>query len=374
MKQALGRAAVGPIRSSVTSAALAASVAMASLASLGAGCSHDAAAGGEAAPATAKVHVDTVSVAEQPVPNLLRLTGVLSSNERTDLAANAAGRVVKTFVERGDHVAQGQVLAQLDARSAALSRAEAEANVNSATEQLKNVRADCQRYVGLLAKGAITQQEYDKQTTSCSTQAASEEGARVRAAEAVQTVSDSTIRAPFSGVIAERFVHVGDYVHADTRVVTLLVDDPLRLQLTVAESNVGSVHPGLAVTFETVAIPGRVFTATVKYMGGEIREATRDLVVEAVTDNHDHVLLPGMFVTAELPVGEVTLPVVPAKALVAHNADQTLFAVVDGHLEERVVQLGPKVGDVVAVADGVKKGEQVVVSPPPGAADGQQTE
>ena len=64
------------------------------------------------------------------------------------------------------------------------------------------------------------------------------------------------------------------------------------------------------------------------------------------------------------------MPVVPAKALVAHNADQTLFAVVDGHLEERVVQLGPKVGDVVAVADGVKKGEQVVVSPPPGAADG----
>jgi membrane fusion protein (multidrug efflux system) len=371
MKQALGRAAVGPIRSSVTSAAF---VALVALASLAAGCSHDASAGGEAVPATAKVHVDTVSVAEQPVPNLLRLTGVLSSNERTDLAANAAGRVVRTFVERGDHVAQGQVLAQLDARSAALSRAEAEANVNSATEQLKNVRADCQRYVGLLAKGAITQQEYDKQTTSCSTQAASEEGARVRAAEAVQTVSDSTIRAPFSGVIAERFVHVGDYVHADTRVVTLLVDDPLRLQLTVAESSVGSVHPGLAVTFETVAIPGRVFTAIVKYMGGEIREATRDLVVEAVTDNHDHVLLPGMFVTAELPVGEVTLPVVPAKSLVAHNADQTLFAVVDGHLEERVVQLGPKVGELVAVADGVKKGEQVVVSPPPGAADGQQIE
>jgi multidrug efflux pump subunit AcrA (membrane-fusion protein) len=147
-----------------------------------AGCSHESRANAEAKPATARVHVETVVVAEQPVPKLLRLTGELSSNERTDLAANAAGRVTKTFVERGDHVAQGALLAQLDARSAALSRAEAQANVTSAAEQLKNAQADCERYVGLLAKGAITQQEYDKQRTSCQTQAASEEAARARAA------------------------------------------------------------------------------------------------------------------------------------------------------------------------------------------------
>jgi membrane fusion protein (multidrug efflux system) len=339
-----------------------------------AGCSHDSAAAAEIKAPTAKVHVTTAVVVEQSVPKLLSLTGVLSSNERTDLAANSSGRVVKTFVERGDHVAQGALLAQLDARSAALSRAEAEANVASASEQLKNVRVDCERYVGLLAKGAITQQEYDRQTTSCQTQASTEEAAKVRAAEAVQTLTDSAIRAPFAGVIAERFVHVGDYVHADTRVVTLLVDDPLRLELTVPEPNIGSVHPGLTVSFETVALPGRVFTASVKFIGGEIREATRDLVVEAVTDNHDHALLPGMFVTAKLPVGEVVLPVVPEKALVHHEESDDVFAVVDGHLEERVVELGPKVGELAAIVDGVKKGEQVVVSPPPGAADGQQTE
>ncbi|MGD0679243.1 MAG: efflux RND transporter periplasmic adaptor subunit [Polyangiaceae bacterium] len=340
-----------------------------------AGCSRGSAAAVEPPPAAAKIHVQTVTVTEQPVPKLLRLTGALSSNERTDLAANATGRVIKTFVERGDHVVQGAILAQLDARSASLSRAEAAANLTSASEQLKNLRADCQRYVGLLAKGAITQQEYDKQTTSCETQAASEEAARLRADQAVQTLTDSSIRAPFGGVIAERFVHVGDYVHPDTRVVTLLVDDPLRLELTVPEANVGSVRPGLAVSFETVAIPGRTFSATVKYMGGEIREATRDLVVEAVTDNPDHALLPGMFVTAQLPVGELTLPAVPVKAVV-HRTDNndSVFAVVAGHLEERVVQLGPIVGDRVAIADGVKTGESVVVSPPPGAVDGTQTE
>jgi membrane fusion protein (multidrug efflux system) len=175
-------------------------------------------------------------------------------------------------------------------------------------------------------------------------------------------------------VIAERFVHVGDYVHADSHVVTLLVDDPLRLELTVPEANVGSVHPGLVVTFETVALPGHTFDATVKFMGGEIREATRDLVVEAVTENPDHALLPGMFATAALPVGMERLPVVPLKALVHHDQNDSVFEVVDRHLVERVVQLGPKAGDVVAIADGVKTGAQVVVSPPADAADGVQTE
>jgi membrane fusion protein, multidrug efflux system len=340
-----------------------------------AGCSRPSAASSEPrATAAAKVHVETVTIDEKAVPKLLRLTGVLSSNERTDLAANASGRVVRTFVERGDKVVQGAVLAQLDARSATLSRAEAEANAASASEQLKGARTDCERYVGLLAKGAITQQEYDKQATSCQTQAASEEAARVRAAQAVQTISDSAIRAPFSGVIAERFVHVGDYVHADTRVVTLLVDNPLRLELTVPEANVASIHPGVAVSFETVAVPNRTFTAIVKYMGGEIREATRDLVVEAITDNPDHALLPGMFVTAQLPIGEQTLPLVPLKALIERNDNDNLFAVVDGHLEERVVQLGPKMGDFVAISDGVKKGDKIVVSPPPNAVDGALTE
>lgn len=347
-------------------------LALAVVGSSAAGCSHEQHAAQEAATVAPKVHVESVPVTERAVPKLLRLTGELSSNERTDLAANATGRVVKTLVERGDHVAAGAVLAQLDARSAVLSRDEAEANMTSASAQLAGAKADCERYTGLLAKGAITQQEYDKQHTSCESQAASAEAARVRAAEATQSLTDSFIRAPFAGVIADWFVHVGDYVHADTRVVTLLVDDPLRLDLTVPEANVSSVRPGVTVTFDTVAMPGRTFQATVKYLGGGIREATRDLVVEAVTENPDHALLPGMFVAAQLPIGEETLPVVPQSALVTRDETRSVFVVVDGHLVERVVQLGPKVDDVVAIEDGVKKGEQVVVSPPPGAADGVQ--
>jgi len=344
-----------------------------SLAAL-AGCDHVSAASEAGKAPTPKIHVETTAVTLQTVPKLLTITGVLEANQRTDLAANAQGRVMRTFVERGDHVKAGQLLAQLDVRAAVLTQAEAVANAQSATSSLKGVLADCSRYKNLLDRGAITQQEYDRQTTSCATQTASEEAARTRAAEAAQTLNDAAIRAPFTGVVGERFVSVGDYVHADTRVATLLVDDPLRLQLTVPEPSIAFVKEGVTVSFETVSRPGKSFQATVKYLGREVRQTTRDLVVEAVADNAEHALLPGMFVTAHLAVGQETLPVVPKRALVRVDVSDTVFVVVAGHLQQRVLSIGPEVGDLVSAKDGVAKDEKVVVSPSPETTDGAEVE
>lgn len=340
-----------------------------------AGCQHaDASTEAEAKKTVPKIHVDTVSVTERSLPKLLTVTGVLEPDMRTNLSANAQGRVIRTFVERGDHVKAGQLLAQLDVRAAVLTQAEAIANAQSAADMLKNVRADCNRYIKLLERGAITQQEYDRQTTSCATQGSVEEAARTRAAEAAQTLHDAAIRAPFAGAISERFVSVGDYVRPDTHVVTLLVDDPLRLQLTIPEPSIGHVKEGVTVTFETVSRPGQTFQATVKYLGREVRQTTRDLVVEAVSQNTDHKLLPGMFVTAHLATGEQTVPVVPKSATLRVDVNDTVFVVVGGHLEQRVIQEGAVVGDVVAVLDGVKKDDKVVVHPTAQTVDGAETE
>jgi len=338
------------------------------------GCEHAAAAPVEVKKATPKVHVDVATVGEKTVPKLLTITGILEADMRSDLSANAQGRVVRTFVERGDHVKVGQLLAQLDVRAAVLTRAEAVANAQSVSETLKNVRSDCDRYKKLLERGAITQQEYDRQTTSCATTTASEEAARTRAAEAAQTLNDAAIRAPFTGVVGERFVSVGDYVHPDTRVVTLIVDDPLRLKLTVPEPSIGFVKEGVVVSFETVSRPGQRFDATVKYMGREVRASTRDLVVEAVSENAEHRLLPGMFVTAHVGVGQQTVAVVPKTAVVRVDVSDTIFVVVDGRLEQRVIQEGPAVGDEVAVLDGVKKDEKVVVRASAQTVDGAEIE
>jgi membrane fusion protein (multidrug efflux system) len=326
-----------------------------------------------ARPDAARAHVESALVEERQAPKMLTLTGVLDAEERTELAANAVGRVLRTFVELGQRVPAGALIAQLDTRAAALSKAEADANAASAAEQLASARSDCGRNEALLKKGAITKQEYDRGMSQCRLSISSVEAAQARAKSAVQTLSDASIRAPFAGVVADRSVHVGDYVRADTKVITLLVDDPLRLRLSVPEAFIPFAKAGVTVSFETVSVPDRSFEGTIKFVGREVRAQTRDLVVEALVDNHDRALLPGMFVTAHVPTGQALLPVISRRALVPLGEDKTVFVVVDGRLQQRVVQPGAVLGDSIAILDGLHKGERIVTDPAQ-ASDGELVE
>ena len=331
-------------------------------------CNHAAPASDR--PVEKPVHVDTVVAALRSVPKEVPLTGVLAANERTDLAANASGRVMNVFVELGARVAKGDRIAQLDARAAALSQVEAIANAKTSADQLATSVLDCMRYQGLLAKGAITQQEYDRAMGQCQSQSSSQDAARARAVQAGQTVGDATIRAPFAGKIAERSINVGDYVRPDSKVVTLLSDDPLRVRLTVPERDIFAARAGVSIRFETLGLPDKEFSAVLKYIGGEVRAQTRDLVVEALVDNKDGVLLPGMFVTAHLPIGEEKLPVVPRTAVLMTENEPGVFVVVDGRLQHRLVQTGAVLGDDIVLQSGVKEGENVVIRPDDKSVEG----
>jgi membrane fusion protein, multidrug efflux system len=320
------------------------------------------------------VRVESAVVAEQPVAKTLSVTGTLEADQRTELSANASGRVVRTFVERGDVVKAGALLAQLDARGATLTHAEAEANAKAMADQLASVQAECERYQALKEKDAIAQQAFDRQASQCLTQASAEAAARARVADAARVVQDAAIRAPFAGVIGERFVNVGDYVQPSSKVVTLLVDNPLRLRISVPEPAIPYAKEGTVVTFKTLALPDREFAATIKYVGREVRPTTRDMIVEAVVANQDRMLLPGTFVTVQLPTGSSNLPVVPKGALVNLNEGTTVFTIVNGRLQQRAVQTSLAMRDGIAIAEGLKKGDRVVVQPSPDLQDGSPVE
>ncbi len=327
-------------------------------------------------PATAPkpLHVATVVVGERALPDTLLLAGSLKANQESELAANATGRVLRTMVERGSYVARGQAIAQLDTRTAALSASEAEANVETARAQKALADEECQRYQRLFQRGVITQQEYDRQTSSCRTATSSTAAAETHVALAKQTLSDGTIRAPFSALVSERYVSVGEYVTPSTKVAHLVDIDPLRLELTIPEQHMSAVQQGQTVQFEVAAFPGRSFTGTVHYIGPSVRATTRDLVFEAMVPNADKRLRPGLFATARLDVGEKKLPVVPRSALRRDGDTTRVFAVVESHVEERIVQTGPAAGDGVAVVKGLAAGERVVDRPDDRVSDGVAVE
>ncbi|MCP3065588.1 efflux RND transporter periplasmic adaptor subunit [Myxococcus sp. K38C18041901] len=323
-----------------------------------------------AAPPPAAIHVDTVTVQAHPMPRTLPLTGSLVSHQKSDVAANASGVVIKTFVERGALVKEGQPLVQLDTRGAELSQAEARANLGNLQAQQELAQSQCERYEKLLDKGAISRDEWDKIASQCKAAAGSTEAARARMELARKTLSDAIVRAPFAGRVDERHVSVGEYVQPNSKVAFIVELDPLRIQLSVGESDIQRIQEGQQVAFDVSAFPKERFRGTVKYIGPTVRADSRDLVVEAVVDNPDRKLRPGMFATAHLQLPEQLLPSVPRTTLVTQGQVTRLFAVVDGHIEERVVRTGPECDGLVAVLDGLQPGERVVNQPGPQVKDG----
>jgi RND family efflux transporter MFP subunit len=321
-----------------------------------------------------KVHVQSVDVTEAVMPRTIAVTGTLRGQRQTDLAADASGKVLETMVERGSPVKKGDVIAKLDIRAAAAAAAEAHASVELAKAQAESAQRDCDRYRDLLAKHAITQAEFDHTADACKSQPLSVKAAEARANSAALNVTDGTIRAPFNGFVAERQVSVGQYVHPDTKVATVVEIDPLRLEITVPETELAAVKVGVPITFNVAAFKGKEFEGTIKFISAAVREATRDVIAEAEVPNPDHVLLPGMFADARLQVGEEKQPVLPETAIVEREEHDVVFAVVAGHLEERLVQLGAKKDHVVACLRGVKVGDQVVDHPDPKLYNGALVE
>lgn len=316
------------------------------------------------------IRVTTAVVELQSVPKEIVVTGTLQPDQQTRLAANADGRVVQADVERGQRVEKNAVLMRLDVRTAQLTAEEAAANLENLESEAQVAKRDCERTEILFQKGAISQQAYDKAKGGCIEIEAQTRALAKRLGQATQKVADATIRAPYAGLVTERLVNVGTYVHPATAVVALAVTDPLRLTLSVPEAYAMQIKSGAQVRFAPTVTPKSEFVGTVRYLSGEVRQTTRDTVIEAVVENPNQSLLPGMFVKAYLPVDDATRPTVLATSVLHQDGHDYVYKVVDEHLEQRLVRLGRQLGDKFSVEQGLQAQDVVVVHPDPNFRDG----
>jgi membrane fusion protein (multidrug efflux system) len=315
-------------------------------------------------PASAVVETPPIAVKTAPatavkVPRVLTLSGSLTGAEQAQVAAGATGKILATYVERGSVVKKGAVLARLDVRILGAQSEEAEAQVETLKAQQSQARLDCDRTQHMFDKGAIAKADFDRAQTQCVTAKWSLAAAEARQTQVAESLRDAQIRAPFSGLVVERAVTSGEYVRPDSRVVTLVSVDALRVELTVPEADVAHIKPGMAVDFQTSGSDTR-YLGHIKYIGPSVRQQSRDAIVEATVDNPTHELRPGMFVTARLALGEDAVPAVPKSAVKVDGAQRRVFVVVDGRIEERIVQAGEERSGSIPVFNGIKPGDRVV--------------
>ncbi|MDI1311255.1 efflux RND transporter periplasmic adaptor subunit [Prosthecobacter sp.] len=335
------------------------------------GCSK---APADTAPVTQKtaaaITVKTAAAQEGPMPRYLRLTGEITAAQNAAVAADTTGKVIETPVERGTVVKAGDVLVQLDSRTAALNLVEAEANVVLAKSKLDLAESEVKRNEPLVQMKAVAATDFARIKSDRDGAAASLSASEARRDMTKKTLEDSTIRAPFDGTVAERFVTAGEYVMANSKVAQVIDLQHLRLLVNVSEPSVGLIHVGQTVEFTVSPFPGEVFTATVKFIGAAVRAELRDLQVEAEVTNTDGRLRPGLFAEARLTLPSQTAITLPASAVRTDGANQKVWVVESGQLTERLVEVGETDKDRIEIRRGVKKGENAVLAPGPDAADG----
>ncbi len=351
-----------------------------------------------AASEAAAVNVSAIGVVEQPIKRFIRVSGTLHAQEDADVAAEVAGRVIATPVERGSRVSANDALVRLVASEGEAQAAEAQANaaqlearlgmtnaaafavervpeVANAQATLQLARTEFERARMLHEKQLLSQAEFDQRSAQAEATARQYDVARNSAAQQYQALlaararvtlaqkalADTTVRAPFAGVVGERFVSIGDYVTRGTKVATVMRVDPLRVELTVPEQYVSAVATGRAVTFEVDAYPGETFVGQVRYVSPSVAAATRALTLEAIVPNPSNRLKPGFFATARIEQAAM-LPglLVPTTAVRSISGTSRVFVIAGDRVEERVVMVGQRVGEQDEITSGLKAGERVV--------------
>ncbi len=351
--------------------------------------------------------IPTIRPEVQLEANSLRLMGSLVADQRSEVASTANGVVDEVKVERGSVVQKGDVLVVVDPTDAQNSLKEVEAaaaelraalgwedttkpfdpeqhpNVRAAKASLDLAKTTIDRYTALLAEGAVAQSVVDQaraqHETAHQQHQQALQGTRqlyqslqtvlARKETLLKMVADTTITAPFSGWVADKYVSEGERVStnpmgAGAKVISLVKMDPLRLVLTVPQQYAAVVNQGQQLTFTVETFPNKTFTGEVRYVAPSLESRSRSLSVEAVVPNADGVLRPGFFAAAELVLpGTTERLMLPASAVMRTGHVSKVLVMRDGKAVEKVVEVGSTQGDRIHVISGIAAEDPVVASP-----------
>ncbi|MBK1724059.1 efflux RND transporter periplasmic adaptor subunit [Thiocystis violacea] len=292
---------------------------------------------------------------EQSIPAV----GTLEPVQGVTVSAEVAGRVTQIGFESGAAVRAGAVLLELDKASEDAQLASAEASAALAKADLARARAMGQRKLA------------SQDTVDAAEAKAKETLAQVGNIRAL--IAKKSIRAPFSGRLGLRLVNLGQVLREGDPIVSLQTLDPIHVDFSVPQQNVGRLSQGMKVRLSADVAPGDTFTGAIIAVSPEVDAGTRSVRVRALISNTGEKLYAGMFAKVEvvLPDKESVLPIAATAVLYAPYGDSVF--VVEPHtsdkpgeteqvLRQQFVRLGRARGDFVDVVDGLKAGESVVTS------------
>ena len=295
---------------------------------------------------TAEVETPKVQVATAVVRDVDQTevyTSTVQAFVKNNIAPQSGGRISKIYVEVGDFVKKGQVVAEMDKTQ--LAQIEL---------QLKNNEIEYNRLKGLFDAGGLSQSDLD----------AIEMAYNVSKTNYDNLLENSVLVSPIDGVISARNYDAGDMYTMSQPLYTVEQIVPVKMLVGISEVDYTKVKKGDSVEIVADAIPGKTFYGKVNRIYPTIDPMTRTFTVEVVVDNSYKTLRPGMFVRATVNFGTRQSVVVPDLAIVKQTGSGERFVYVvnaDNTVKLTPVKLGRRIETEYEVLEGLQEGDIVVV-------------
>ncbi len=313
----------------------------------------------------AAVQAPPVSLSDVVVVDLedrIEATGELVSPSHAMIAAEIGGRITSLYLEDGAPAARGERVLEIDPERRNLEVRAASAGNTEAKAGLVEAERAAERVRSLFKSNVASKAQLDQADTALQLARSRADGADARLDETQRALRDAEVTAPFAGMIAQRFVSVGEFVQPGTRLFELVALDPIEVEFRVSEVDSSRVAVGQTVGVRVAPYPDELFQATVTVVAPTIDTATRTLRVKATLPNPETRLRPGLFARADLGVAHREgVLMVPEEAILQRSDGQVVFRFAAGNrVERRVVKTGVAKDGRVEILDGVEAGDKIV--------------
>jgi len=321
----------------------------------------------------------------------VRLPATTLAFEAANIYARASGYVLKRYVDIGDHVKAGQLLAEITAPEVeaqvaqfqnSLQAAQATQRQNAAQRASTDVTS---RRISVLAKdGWATLENRDTDWYNFQAQTHATTAAEYNTAATEQQLKYynqqkiyQQVVAPFDGVITQRNIDTGSLITADaaggTSMFSLQRGDVMRIWVYVPQDAAFGVKPGVEAVVRIPAMPDLTFHGTVARIADALQPGTRTLLTEVDVPNPDGALQPGVYCTVELKIPrQAPAVIVPASAIIFNQNGMQVAVVENGIAHLHKIAITTDYGTEVEINDGVQDGDQVILQPPVNLADGDK--
>ena len=279
----------------------------------------------------------------------LNLLGTLTANQVIDIKSEVQGKVNKLYVELGDYVKKGQIIARIDNRIQSLA-------LNNAEQALADAKQNFGRYKNLYEGGAASKVQYDQYKLAY-------DNAQNQLAQAKKQLSNSSVVAPVSGQITNKAVEEGSFATPGTPIATVVDISKLKVDLSVAESDAYALNTGDSVTITSSVYPGITYQGKITFISPRGDEAHNYPVEVAFTNQQGHPLKAGTYVNVAFQrKSQVPTLQIPRDALVGSTQNAQVYLIEDSTAFLRPITVGTDNGNYLEVLKGLNEGDQVVTT------------